>query len=131
MKSLSYNARLLKRAGLIADTWFSNAAVRIKKNDESVVKVSHEYELYQMFPDFCFSFDTSLYLPANVTQDEEDINRFSNLEGAWNNLTPPVLQFSDSNSNPGINAPAGGRPSMANVMTRQMTRQMSGATGSS
>ena len=73
MKSLSYNARLLKREGLISDTWFSNAAVRVKKLDEDVVKITHEYELYKLFPEFHFSFDTSLYVPANINQDQEDV----------------------------------------------------------
>lgn len=131
MKSLSYNARLLKREGLIADTWFANAAVRIKKIDESVVKVSHEHELYEMFPDFHFSFDTSLYVPETEAEDEEDMNRLTNLDGAWNNLLPPPgPQPAYGNFNLSLNH-SGTRPPMASIQTRQMSKalSMSGATG--
>ena len=59
MRSIHYNARMMKKAGLINDTWFGNAAVRIKlKNDELVV-VTHESQLYETCPLFKgFSFDT-------------------------------------------------------------------------
>ena len=138
MKSLSYNARLLKRDGLISDTWFSNAAVRVKKLDESVVKITHEYELYQLFPQFPFSFDTSLYVPANVNQDQEDITRFMNLEGAWNIAShPPVTAASQMGTmNTGINV-ASNSLSMSGAYAPPVTRQvarnlsMSGSNGKS
>ena len=137
MKELSYNARLLKRGGMISDTWFSNAAVRIKKLDESVVKITHESDLYQLFPEFQFSFDTSLYVPENVNQDQEDIARFMNLEGAWNiaphSAVPTVSQMGATNT--GINV--SNSLSMSGVYAPPITRQgarnlsMSGGIGRS
>ena len=84
-----------------------------------------------MFPDFQFSFDTSLYAPDNEVRDEEDINRWSNLDGVLNNLPPPSgPQPIYGNFNTGVNH-SGIRPSMVSVQTRQMSRalSLSGATG--
>ena len=61
MKSISFNARKLLSAGIIAETWFSNAAVRIKHLDGTVARIDHEMDLYSLFPSFNFSFDTSMY----------------------------------------------------------------------
>ena len=61
MRNLSFNARKLKKDCKIADTWYSNAAVKIKHLDGSFLKVEHEFELYRAFPNYEFSFDTSLY----------------------------------------------------------------------
>ena len=59
MRSIHFNARKMKKAGIIEDTWFSNAAVRIKlKNGEQVV-ATHKADLYEVSPLYDeFSFDT-------------------------------------------------------------------------
>ena len=59
MKFLARNARYLKEDGLIEDTWFSNAAVRVKVAG-STHKITHETDLIKIAPDYeDFSFDTS------------------------------------------------------------------------
>ena len=59
MKIIESNARKLKREGKILDVWFTNASVRIKKLDGSVVKVDHEFNLCEYFPDYHgFTFNT-------------------------------------------------------------------------
>ena len=78
MKSLAYNARLLKSEGLIADCWFFNAAVRLKLNDETIVKVTHELDLYKRFAQFQgFTFDTDFC--DRVLED--DIEDYDDLDG--------------------------------------------------
>ena len=82
MMNLAFNARVLKRKEQIADTWFSNAAVRIKTLDGRILKITHDFDLYEAFPDFQgFSFDTSLY--QSPDDDDRDFDRWNNLEGAW------------------------------------------------
>jgi hypothetical protein len=71
MRSLHFNARRLKKDNKIADTWFSNAAVKIRHLDGSFLKVEHEFELYTAFPNYEFSFDTSLY-DRVLNSDMED-----------------------------------------------------------
>ena len=81
MRSLAYNARLLKNAGLITETWFSNAAVRIKRSPQSkTIKITHEKDLVDEFPTFDdFTFDMKFY---RKIQDDEDIDRYDNLGGS-------------------------------------------------
>ena len=64
MRQLAYNARLLKRGGLIADTWFANAAVRIKRHDSKIIKVTHEIDLFDEFPTFCWFLIRHFHLPC-------------------------------------------------------------------
>ena len=71
MRNLHFHARKLKKENRIADTWFSNAAVKIKHLDGSFLKVEHEFELYRAFPNYEFSFDTSLY-DRVLNSDMED-----------------------------------------------------------
>ena len=80
MRSLSYNARLLKSNNIIFDTWFSNAAIRIKRTPTAKpIKVTHEKDLVDAFPEFeHFTFDMNFY---RRLQDEENINQYDDLEG--------------------------------------------------
>ena len=80
MRSLSYNARLLKNRKIIYDTWFSNAAVRIKRTPSSrPIKITHEKDLVDEFPEFeDFTFDMEFY---HRLKDEEDINQYDELRG--------------------------------------------------
>jgi hypothetical protein len=74
MRTIHFNARNMKKAGIIEDTWFSNAAVRIKlKNGENLV-VTHESELYEAYPRFeGFSFDTEFFdRVLNADMDKMD-----------------------------------------------------------
>lgn len=104
MRTLAFNARVMKRQKVIADTWFSNAAVRIKKHDQQIVKVTHEIDLFENFPDFKqFSFDTSLY---ERSDDEDDMARYDTLEGNWDNFYPDDLQTNTSSLSPTNNASA-------------------------
>ena len=85
MKSLAYNARLLKQNGLIEDTWFWNAAVHIKTADEQYHKITHETDLHRLFKDFKdFTFDRdfcSRILYENP--DFHELKKLDDLDGAW------------------------------------------------
>jgi hypothetical protein len=82
MRTLSYNARLLKSEGLIAETWFSNAAVRIKRTQTSKpLKVTHEKDLVDNFPYFeGFTFDMDFY---RRLREDVDMEKYENLSGNW------------------------------------------------
>ena len=83
MKSLAFNARLLKNYGLIEDTWFNNAAVRIKCLDGAYIKVTHEMDLFENFPNFQhFTFDAEFLNRAH----DVDLELHSDLVGAWDNF---------------------------------------------
>ena len=59
-KSLSYNCRQLKRAGLIEHTFVGkDGRVYIKTLEQEFVKISHESELMSKFPTFEFNFDSN------------------------------------------------------------------------
>ena len=59
MRMLGSNARRLKADGLIDDTWYSNAAIRVKLNGR-IHKVTHEMDLIKIAPDYeDFTFDSS------------------------------------------------------------------------
>ena len=59
MRILSKNARSLKSKGIIDDTWYSNAAVRVKVGGK-IHKITHEIDLIKLAPDYeDFSFDPS------------------------------------------------------------------------
>ena len=91
MRNLAFNARQLKKKGVIADTWFANAAVRIRTHDKRVLKITHEMDLFDHFPDFTgFTFDTFLY---ERDEDGVDIDRYDTLEGSWDMYYPENLGF--------------------------------------
>ena len=72
-KAIAYNCRKLKKSGLILDTWCANGQVKIKFSDNNVEKISHEYDLYELFSDFAdFSFDTSCY--SNFCSDDSSVD---------------------------------------------------------
>ena len=92
MKSLAYNARLLKKDGVIADTWFANAAVRLKCLNGKYEKVTHEHDLCKLFPTFDkFTFDTDFY--DNIYEDT-DIDEYADLAGISFNQTAEMDQNS-------------------------------------
>ena len=80
MRNLAYNARILKRSKLIEDTWFANAAVRIRLTPgASPVKVTHEEDLFKLFPNFQgFSFDCDFF--SRIREDNE-IDDYDHLDG--------------------------------------------------
>lgn len=82
MKNLSFNARLLKQDGVIAETWFSNAAVRIKLTPTSKpLKITHEKDLIDNFPTYDrFTFDMDFY---RRIQEDLDIEKYDDLSGNW------------------------------------------------
>ena len=84
MRSVYFNARMLKKDGFIEDTWFSNAAVRIKlKNGENLV-VTHESELFEAFPRYeNFSFDTKFI--DRIIND--DLEKLDDLVGDFDGVT--------------------------------------------
>ena len=58
MKSLDYNCRLLKKKELIKDTWSFNGILKVILNNGLVYKISHDVDLYKLFPEFEeFTFD--------------------------------------------------------------------------
>ena len=84
MKTLAYNARLLKQEEIIEDTWFWNAAVRMKVGDK-YYKVTHETDLHKMFHDFeNFSFDTDFCSRVLFENPEFlEMREMDDLAGAW------------------------------------------------
>ena len=78
MRALAYNARLLKNHNVIAETWFSNAAVRIKVTPTSkTLKITHEKDLFDHFPDFeHFKFDMQFY---RQIKENDDVERYDAL----------------------------------------------------
>ena len=80
MRSLAFNARLLKNHNVISETWFSNAAVRIKRTPTSKpIKITHEKDLVEQFPDFDhFTFNMELY---RQLEENEDVERYDTLHG--------------------------------------------------
>ena len=59
MRNLAKNARSLKKDGIIDDTWFANAAVRVKVAGKTH-KITHETDLIKLAPEYQdFSFDPS------------------------------------------------------------------------
>lgn len=69
-KSLRYNCKLLKNEGHIDEFWISNAKLKLKING-NVKVIAHEYDLYEIAPDFEFTFDTDLY--ASLENNEMDL----------------------------------------------------------
>ena len=58
MKTLDYNCRLLKKKELIKDTWSFNGILKVLLDNEQIYKISHDVDLYKLFPDFEeFTFD--------------------------------------------------------------------------
>ena len=90
MKNLAYNARILKRNGIIDDTWFSNAAMRIKAGDFHH-KITHETDLHRIYSDFQhFSFDRDFCQRVLCDNLEyREMKKFDDLEGAWNDYIGP------------------------------------------
>ena len=82
MRKLSNNARCLKTDGVIEDTWFSNAAVRVKTRGK-VHKITHEMDLIKIAPNYQdFEFDTNF--GCRVLYDNPDfmdIVRMDRLDG--------------------------------------------------
>ena len=89
MKKLAFNARCLKDEGVIQDTWFSNAAVRIKAAGK-VHKVTHEMDLIKIAPKYGdFSFNTTFGCRVLYENpDFMDFVRMDRLDG--------VMQCNDS-----------------------------------
>ena len=72
-KDLAFNCRKLKKSGLISDTWCANGNIKIKFSDTNIETISHEYDLYEFFPDFQdFSFDTSRYIGSNFESSDDE-----------------------------------------------------------
>jgi hypothetical protein len=82
MRTLSYNARMLKRDGLVAETWFSNAAVRIKLTPTSKpIKLTHERDFVDHFPTYRgFTFDMDFY---DRLREDADIEKYDDCVGNW------------------------------------------------
>ena len=67
----------------------ANAAVRVRRQDTSFFKVTHEITLVDEFPGFpLFTFDTSIYIRKN-DDDNADMNHYEYLEGSWDNCFLP------------------------------------------
>ena len=80
MRNLAFQARLLKANNVITDTWFSNAAVRIRrKPGDRPIKIVHEEDLFLAFPDFDkFTFDRTFY---QRIVEEDELCAYDELEG--------------------------------------------------
>ena len=59
LNNLAFNCRLLKRDNLITDTWSAHGKVKVKLSDGTINIISHEIDLYRLFPEFDnFTFNT-------------------------------------------------------------------------
>ena len=77
-KTLAFNCRKLKKAGLITDTWYSNGKIKLKTLDNNIKVIYHEYDLFNLFSDFKeFSFNTSRFLSS----DDTDMESYGDLDG--------------------------------------------------
>ena len=85
MRSLAYNARILKQSKLITDTWFSNAAVRIRiAPGDNPIKITHEEDLHLAFPEFDgFTFDVEFFRRIASEEELDDLEDYNDLEGWW------------------------------------------------
>ena len=73
-RDLSYNCRSLKRNKLIADTWSFNGVLKIKLLDDKILQISHESDLYKVFPEFqLFTFDTDFCKNALMVDVDDDV----------------------------------------------------------
>ena len=73
MKSLAYECRLLKQKNRIKDTWSFNGVLKIKRLNDDIIKISHEVDLFKLFPDFVdFSFNKIFCQTAMVEQDDDE-----------------------------------------------------------
>ena len=90
MKNLAYNARLLKNQEWIDETWFSNAAVRIKYGGKTF-KITHETDLLYHFKEFPnFTFDKDFCMNVLYENPEaREMRQCDDLDGAWNDLVDP------------------------------------------
>ena len=97
MRALAFNARKLKNDNFIAETWFSNAVVRIKLETNSVpIKITHEKDLIDQFPNYCgFNFDMDFY---RRIQEDEDMDKYDNLSGCWDGFDNTLDSDSASSS---------------------------------
>ena len=78
MRVVDFNARKLLKEKLIAGTWFSNASVRVKCFNGTVLKMDHEKDLFDAFPGYeNFTFDTQFY--ENI--EDLDIEKYDDLHG--------------------------------------------------
>ena len=78
-KSIAFNCRKLKKQGLITDTWCANGKIKILTLGEDTKIISHEFDLFNLFRDFDFSFDTSRYI--NITSDDTELDKYDDLDG--------------------------------------------------
>lgn len=85
MRSLHFHARKLKKDGKISDAWYSNAAVRIKHLDGTNGRIEHELDLYDLFQQYKFDFDTSLY-DRVLNPDVEDYEHLYDYDDHRDNL---------------------------------------------
>ena len=84
MRTIYFNARMLKKVGIIEDTWFSNAAVRMKLKSGGTIVVTHESELFEAFPQYGnFSFDTEFI--DRIIND--DLEKMDDLVGDYEEVT--------------------------------------------
>ena len=78
-KTMAFNCRKLKKQGLITDTWCANGKIKILTLDGNTKIISHEFDLFNLFRDFDFSFDTSRYI--NITSDDTELEKYDDLDG--------------------------------------------------
>ena len=78
--SIAYNCRVLKRKGLIADTWVNNGKIKIKMLDNQINVIWHEIDLFELFQDFNeFSFNTERY--AKFFSEDSCMESYNDLSG--------------------------------------------------
>ena len=66
--NLAYNCRLLRKEGLIKNTWSTNGTVKIETVEGGIKVITHEADLVKRFTDFGgFSFDTTPYMATDET----------------------------------------------------------------
>ena len=75
LNNLAFNCRLLKRDNLITDTWSAHGKVKLKLLDGTINIISHEIDLYRLFPEsenFTFNTDFLGYADSEDHHPEYD-----------------------------------------------------------
>ena len=89
MRAIDFEARKLLKAGLISGAWFGNGSCRIKCLNGKNMKLDHERDLYEAFPQFDgFNFDTELFdRVINFDMDHFDDDLMSMINDGSDNVT--------------------------------------------
>ena len=92
-KIVHLNTWRLKEAGLVQDTWFSNAAIRVKAIDEKIHKMSPmKNDLIKIAPDYeDFSFGGRVLFDNPEFMDIVSMDRLNGVSRKDSNFDPEEI----------------------------------------